>query len=129
MDMIIVWALSWWYSAGYKAQLERLLERLDSSYDYFSIGLLFTTLFAPYRQISAGKVRGPIGVHIRAFADRLISRFIGAVVRLVLIIVGAVWLAIQAVIGFVVIILWAFLPLLPLLGFILVVSGWIPSWK
>ena len=129
MDMIIVWALSWWYGAGYKAQVQRLLERLESSYDYFSIGLLASTLFAPFRQISAGSVRGPIGVQLRAFADKLISRFIGAVVRLILIVIGAVWLAVQVLIGCVVIILWAVVPLLPLVGFILMVSGWVPSWQ
>ena len=89
MDMIIVWALSWWYGAGWKACLRGLRERLVSSYDYFSIGLLAKTLFAPFRQISAGKVRGPIGLQWRAFVDRLISRFIGAFVRLILIVVGS----------------------------------------
>jgi hypothetical protein len=127
--MVIVWALSWWYGAGWKAFLLELRDRLASSYDYFSIGLLASTLFAPFRQISAGKVSGPIGVKLRAFADRLISRFIGALVRLVLIIVGSIWLFVQAVFGGVVLVLWALVPMLPLIGFIVMLSGWVPPWR
>lgn len=127
--MIIVWALSWWYGAGYKAQLSLLHERLVGSYDYFSIGLLASTLFAPFRQISAGKVSGPIGLRLRAFVDRLISRFIGAFVRLILIVVGIVWLALQAFVGAVVLLLWALVPIMPLVGFVAMLSGWVPTWR
>ena len=129
MSMVIVWALSWWYGAGWKAFLLGLRERLASSYDYFSIGLLASTLFAPFRQISAGQVSGPIGVKLRAFGDRLISRFIGALVRLVLIFVGIIWLFVQVVGGAVALIVWALLPVLPLIGFIVMLSGWVPSWR
>ena len=55
--------------------------KLVSVFDYFSIDLLVRTWFAPFRQISAGAVDGPIGVQIRAFFDRLISRTIGGIVR------------------------------------------------
>jgi len=127
--MIIVWALSWWYGAGWKACLSGLRERLAATYDYFSIGLLLRTLFAPFRQISAGKVSGPIGLRWRAFVDRLISRFIGAFVRSVLIVIGIVWLGLQAVIGALVVVLWAFVPVMPLVGFIFMLSGWVPSWR
>ena len=128
MFMIIVWAFSWWYGAGWAAQLLRLREKLLASYDYFSIGMLLKTLFAPFRQISAGKVNGPLGVRIRAFSDRLISRGIGAVVRMILIITGIVWLVLQAAIGLVGLLLWAFVPFAPLIGFIFMLAGWVPSW-
>ncbi len=129
MVMIIVWALSWWYGAGWKAHLLRTYEQLLVTYDYFSIGLLAKTLFAPYRQISAGKVDGPIGVKLRAFADRQISRIIGAVVRAILIIAGSVWLLIQTVLGLLILGAWAIVPIAPLVGFILMLSGWVPKWN
>ena len=128
MSMVIVWALSWWYGAGWKARLVQIREQLFASYDYFSIGLLAQTLFSPFRQISAGKVAGPIGVKIRAFADRLISRVIGAFVRAILIVVGIAWLVIQILFGATLLILWAVVPVAPLLGFIAMLSGWVPSW-
>jgi hypothetical protein len=127
--MVIVWALSWWYGAGWKAFLSGLRERLAVSYDYFSIGLLASTLFAPFRQISAGKVSGPIGVKLRAAVDKLISRFIGALVRLVLIVVGILWLFVQVVVGVLALVLWALVPVLPVIGFIIMLSGWVPSWR
>ena len=126
--MVIVWALSWWYGAGWKARLLRLREQLAESYDYFSIGLLLRTLVSPYKQISAGQVSGPIGVKWRAFVDRLISRVIGAFVRMLFIIVGVVWMAVQAVFGIVILLAWMFVPFGPLIGFIAMLSWWTPSW-
>ena len=128
MVMIIVWALSWWYGAGWMARVASLKESLASSYDYFSIGQLARTLFAPYRQISAGKVNGPIGVKWRAFVDRSMSRIIGAFVRLLFIVVGSVWMVLQVVFGGILIALWAFIPFMPLIGFVAMLSGWVPVW-
>jgi hypothetical protein len=97
-------------------------------YDYFSFDLLLKTLFAPFRQISAGRVRGPIGVQIRAWFDKLISRIIGGVVRSMVIVIGAVAMVVAAVIGLARIVLWPIVPLLPVIGFLLATSGWVP-WK
>ena len=74
-------------------------ERLAASADYFSIGLLITTLFAPFRQISASRVDGPIADRMRAFADRLISRLVGSIVRLAMVFSGAVVMFLQIVFG------------------------------
>lgn len=129
MHMVIVWALSWWYGSGWKRCLLSLRERLEASYDYFSIGLLARTLFSPYKQISAGQVRGPIGVQLRAFGDRLVSRIVGSVVRAILIVSGLVWLTAQTVVGLMVVILWGMIPFLPFIGFIMMLSGWVPAWR
>ena len=126
--MIIVWALSWWYGAGWKARLFAIREKLAASYDYFSIDLLAKTMFSPFRQISAGRVSGPIGAQIRAFFDRLISRIIGSIVRTILIIVGVAWLSVQVVIGAVMLAVWPLLPFAPLIGFVMMLSGWVPVW-
>lgn len=127
--MVIVWALSWWYGAGWKERLLQIRLQLESSYDYFSIGLLARTLFSPYKQISAGQVAGPIGARWRAFVDRLISRIIGAFVRLLFIVVGSAWLMIQVLFGALILSVWPLAPVLPLVGFVLMLSGWVPSWK
>ena len=130
MHMVIVWLLSWWYGAGWKLQLERIKERLAASYDYFSIGLLLKTLFNPYRQISAGRVNGPIGLQLRAFLDRTFSRVIGAVVRTLFLIAGVLWLTLISVVSGLVLIVWGVVPFLPLIGLILFISGWVPYvWK
>lgn len=126
--MFIVGILSWWYTAGWKQRVTALLGRLSGTADYFSIDLLAKTLFAPYRQISAGQVRGPIGVQLRAFFDQLLSRIIGAVVRSFMIVFGIVSLVFYSLAGGLLLIIWGVVPLLPLAGVMLFLSGWLP-WK
>jgi hypothetical protein len=104
----------------------RLREKLMGTLDYFSIDLLLRTFFSPFRQISAGQVRGPIGVQMRAFFDRLISRVIGAMIRLTMIIFGIVAITLYAVIGGVLVAVWGLIPFLPVLGIVLFLSGWVP---
>lgn len=124
--MVIVGFLSWWYGIGWWQRVRAVGQRLASTFDYFSIDLLIKTLFSPFRQISAGKVRGPIGVQMRAFFDRLISRIIGSIVRSFMIIIGSCWLFITAVFGVLTVVIWAIVPFLPVLGFLLTISGWLP---
>ena len=124
--MFIVGILSWWYGPGWRERASRLSERLKASMDYFSIDLLLRTFFAPFRQIAAGKVEGPLGVQMRALLDRIISRIIGAMIRFVMIIVGSLAIGFHGVLGGVVLIFWAFVPLLPIIGVVLFATGWIP---
>ncbi len=124
--MFIVGILSWWYGAGWRQRFTMLKERLANTMDYFSIDLLARTLFAPFRQISAGRVNGPLGVKLHAFFDRLISRCIGAMVRSIMILVGMATILMHSVIGLMVVIIWAFVPLLPVVGILLFISGWVP---
>lgn len=72
--MQLVALLSWWYGSGVLRMFRTVQMKFASLLDYFSIDLLARTLFAPFRQISAGGVSGPIGLQIRAFFDQLISR-------------------------------------------------------
>ena len=128
--MFIVGMLSWWYSAGWLERARIIRERIGATVDYFSIMLLLKTLFAPFRQISAGKVNGPLGVKWRAFIDRTISRVIGAFIRIILIAIGCVTIALYCVIGLVTLVVWAIVPLFPFVGFLLFISGWVPvSWN
>jgi len=124
--MFIAGMLSWWYGQGWRQRFLRLGEKLASTMDYFSIDLLLRTFFSPFRQISAGKVRGPLGVQMRAFFDRLISRVIGAMIRFVMIIIGSMTIAIHAIVGLVGIVVWGLVPVIPVIGIILFITGWMP---
>jgi hypothetical protein len=124
--MFLVGILSWWYGEGWLNRLRLIKERLASSVDFFSIGLLITTLFAPFRQISAGKVGGPLEYRFRAFIDRLISRFIGAMIRSFMIIIGALAILLQSLYSALELVLWPLAPLFPVIGLILMVTGWVP---
>ncbi len=124
--MFIVGLLGWWYGTGWRERIRMIGERLARAFDFFSFDLLLKTLFSPFRQISAGEVRGGLSVQFRAFFDQLISRCIGAVVRSIMLIAGMVWTTILAIIGVVEGVIWLFVPLLPIIGAILFAIGWVP---
>jgi len=126
--MFLVGILSWWYSDGIIGRIRMIKNRLKVSADFFSIGLLIETLFAPFRQISAGSVGGSISNQIRAFFDKLLSRIIGSIVRSSMIIAGLVVMLAQILFGIFVIVFWLITPLLPVAGLIMIVIGWVPIW-
>lgn len=120
--------LYWWYGGGWLGRVQLLKSRLVASADFFSIDLLASTLFAPYRQISAGSVDGPIGVKVQAFFDKLLSRVIGAIVRSFMVIFGVVAMFLQLLVGLIMLGFWLILPLFPVIGLIMMVLGWVPKW-
>lgn len=127
--MFIVGMLSWWYGAGWRQRVHVAQGRIEGIYDYFSIDLLLRTLFSPFRQISAGSVRGPIGVQLRAWFDQLISRTIGFIVRSLMIIIGSITLFLTSVFQGLMIVIWAFVPVAPIVGIVLGLLGWMPWQK
>ena len=96
--------------------------------DKFSIGMLLKTLFAPFRQISVGEQAGKTASLASVIADKLISRLVGSVMRLVMVFVGTLALIIYAIISVLRLASWPLLPLAPVLGLILMVSVGAP-WK
>lgn len=116
--------LRWWYSDGWRERVRLVATRLDGTIDYFSFDLLLKTLFAPFRQISAGRVNGPIGVQLSAIIDKLFSRLIGAFIRIVILLVGGVTVGLQVVLSVLFLIVWGLVPLMPLMGIGLAMSGW-----
>lgn len=126
--MFLVGILTWWYGDGWRERAGLIRHRIASTNDYFSVGLLLTTLFAPFRQISAESVSGSLAVEMRAFFDKLISRIIGAIVRSFMIIFGLVVILLQVLFGGLVLVTWAIVPAFPIIGLLMMVIGWVPSW-
>ncbi len=127
--MFLVGLISWWYGRGWVGQWKLIGQRFAATLEFFSIGQLASTLFAPFRQISAaGSSDGSVGSIFRAFIDQLISRVIGSFVRFFTILIGLFVIAFQAVYEVIVMIAWWFVPALPIVGFILLATGWVPSW-
>lgn len=128
--MFLVGLISWWYGRGWIEQWGRILQRFKATLDFFSVGQLMSTLFAPFRQISASSGSdGSFGTAMRAFFDKLISRIIGAIVRIGTIFIGLIAILFQALYVTVMMVIWWFLPLFPIAGLILFVIGWVPSWR
>ena len=124
--MFIVGLLGWWYGPGWRSCVQRVFERLAATADFFSIGLLVRTLFSPFRQISAGSVRGSLGVQLHALLDKLISRMIGAMVRTAMIFAGGLVLVAQTLVGTAMILAWVLVPMVPIVGILLASGGWMP---
>lgn len=126
--MFLVGILSWWYGDGWRARAAMIGNRIARTSDYFSVGLLLSTLFSPFRQISAGAVEGGIAIQLRALLDKLISRIIGAIVRTFMILFGLVTIVLQATFGGIVLVAWMVVPLFPIVGLLITVVGWVPTW-
>ena len=120
--------ISWWYGGGWLRRTQIIKARLSASSDLFSIGLLLSTLFSPFRQISADNVVGSISDQMRAFFDKLLSCTIGAFVRIFMIMFGLTTMFLQIIFGIVTLIFWLIIPLLPAAGLIMMVIGWAPKW-
>lgn len=123
--MIVLALFSWWYGQGWASLARKVAKRTDSVLGFFSVGTLFLTLFAPFRQISAGHVQGAPGMRMRAFFDRLFSRFFGAFLRGIMIIVGLVLALLSGLVGVIQLAIWPLVPLLPVAGLILTNKGWL----
>lgn len=128
--MFLVGLISWWYGRGWLGQWKRIAERFMTTLEFFSIGQLVSTLFAPFRQISANQGSdGSFGGAFRAFIDQLISRIIGSIVRFFTILFGLIVIILQAIYETLIMIAWWFVPLLPVVGGIMLAIGWVPTWQ
>lgn len=127
--MFLVGLISWWYGRGWLGQWRRMADQFAATLEFFSIGQLIETLFAPYRQISAtGTSNGTLGGAVRAAIDKLISRIIGAIVRFFTIVVGLVAITLQGLYAVLIMVSWWLVPVMPIAGFILFAIGWVPAW-
>ncbi|UTX51504.1 hypothetical protein KI440_00895 [Candidatus Saccharibacteria bacterium TM7i] len=125
--MFLVGLITWWYGRGWIEQWRRNGGMFMRTLEFFSVGQLAATLFSPFRQISAGnRGNGSFASAFSAFFDRLISRIVGAFVRGFTIIAGVIVIALQALYVAVIMAFWWFVPLLPLVGFVAFMIGWVP---
>ena len=120
--MFIASLFKWWYFDGWRRYAEIAMMRLESALDYFSPLLLITTLFSLFRQDGAGHIEGPLEVKFQAFIGRLMSRVIGAVIRSIVLVVGLFVIALTAIVSALWLMLWAIIPLMPIVGFILYIA-------
>ena len=112
--MFLVDLISWWYFRGWGIYFGDFKRRLNDMADTFSISEMLLTLFKPYKQISAGA---------DSAIDRSISRFVGFFARLTIIIAGVVVLIFETVFGLLVAVIWPVVPILPIFGVVLMVTG------
>lgn len=114
--------LSWHYSRGVHDFLRVWSNLVWFSWNFFSVGLLFSTLLMPFRRIRDERERK--GFDPGAFAESvlvsIIMRIVGIIVRSILIIAGLAVCAILLSAGTVLFISWF---LAPALYALMLVSG------
>ena len=115
----------WWYAAGWRTFIKKNRNAISSITDFFSMSSLVRTLFKPYRQISAetASANSSLDLRFHMFLDRLASRFIGFCSRLFLLLAGSVIIIIGGIFSLILILLWPFIPLLPIVGIVLTIMG------
>ena len=118
--MIIAEMLGWWYSRGWIwiAQQVYVVE-LKRIFEFFSVSDLLKTLFSPFRQDYIDTTKAPIGIKLQVFGSNLISRMLGAMIRITLISAGLISATLFIIAGFLFVIAWPFIPIMPILAVIL----------
>ena len=116
--MFIIRSYAWWYFKGWGVFIDKVKSFFAAISDFFSMNSLIRTLFKPFRQISAGTAGATASLELKfhMFIDRLVSRIIGFFSRLILLIVGCIVLVLSGFFGFILIVLWPFIPLAPIIG-------------
>lgn len=122
--MLIVSFIQWWYGRGFREYLQGFVDRLKDAADFFSMRLLIRNLFAPFRQIAAQKGENlSLNMRFHAWVDLMVSRFVGATIRFLLLVIGTIVLIIRAVIGIVLAVAWPLMPALIVTAIVLYIRG------
>ena len=111
--------LRWWYATGWIQAFQRIRDWTLAVEHMFSLTLLVKTLFAPWKRIVAAPGRG-LDAKIHAALDNFVSRCIGFVIRVFVIVAAAVGMIMAFMASTVMAVLW---PLLPVLLVICTVKG------
>lgn len=122
--MLLFNMLGWWYSRGWAWVFKyMLITRTQRILAFFSVVDLLKTLFAPFRQDVIDTKNAPLGYKLQALGGNIISRFLGFLVRSLLILIGLVLSVLNGAIGIAIVIIWPLLPFAPLVSFLLVMLG------
>lgn len=111
--------LRWWYVTGWLQSVKRISSWTARVEHAFSLSLLARTLFSPWRRIVTPPGKG-LDARMHAALDNLVSRSIGSVIRLTVIIAAGVALFCTFLAGIIVVVVW---PLLPVLAVLLAVKA------
>ena len=103
----------WHYSSGAASVMKRGITFARGVLNYFSVLHLFRTLFYPWHRYIEPYHRGfYLSEFLTTLAGNIISRVLGAIMRLVMIIFGTVVSVIALIASLAVFVAWLFLPVL-----------------
>jgi len=110
--------INWHYNDGIKELIKAWRNFLSFGIHYFPIKELLKTLFSHWRRSVDSYGEGlDVGRWAKALLGNMISRILGAVVRLVIIAIGIIFEIAIFFVGLFLILIWIFLPIIIVLGF------------
>jgi hypothetical protein len=107
--------LSWWYGPGWVQAIKQIYKWAHDVSLALSAGQLLGSLFEPWRRIVSEGGKG-LDVKIRNFMDNLVSRGVGASVRLLVLITAGAAMIAAVVFGIFIAIVWPLVPPLIVFG-------------
>lgn len=106
---MILEMLRWWYATGWLQAAKRIIQWPTRVEHAFSLSLLLTTLFSPWRRIITVGGRS-FDAKIKASLDNLVSRCIGFFIRIVVILTAGFTMLFAFLAGTFLAIVWPLLP-------------------
>ena len=117
-NIFYVWAL-WHFYEMTKFLLGVWKNYILFALNYFSLPILLKSLFAPWRKYRWRYPKGfAVGEFVSTFISNSFSRIIGAMMRIVLIVAGILFLVFVAILGFVIFLAWILVPFVIIGGFL-----------
>ncbi len=106
--------LAWHYSEGIQYYIARFRRILFAFFHYFSPTLLITHLFSPWKRLIVNETIPGLSLERRfeTFSFNIVSRFIGAIVRIILCFVAIIVLLLVSIAGSLGFVVWVLLPFL-----------------
>jgi len=121
-NIISLWFI-WYFFEMPQNILKAWKNSLLFNLNYFSIFLLLRTLFSHWKRYSWKRGRGfNIGEYFNVLFSNLMSRFMGAIVRSVLILIGLIFEVFIILFGIVIFLGWFILPILLVFGVLISLS-------
>lgn len=112
--MLFVDFLQWWYGAGWALRVQMLMRHVQNWLTYFSVGILLSTMFSPWRQnVTTARPDEALQAKMNAGVDNVISRLVGFMVRVFALVAAALTVLFVMLFNAVVVLLWPLIPLLP----------------
>ena len=115
--MLAVAFFTWWYGQGWALVFKNMKRRLRQIEQMFSVTMLLHTLFAPWRRIITYP-GASLGAHLQALLDNSISRLVGFIVRLFVLLFAVVAFIGVALVALIEIIAWPLVPIAIVAGII-----------
>jgi len=114
MVALSLYYVRWHYTRGVKDLLNIVLNFLWFFNEFFSIRLLLSTLFAPFQRLHEESHGFHPSEWIQAKMVNAMMRFVGALARLFLILIGLFFILLTVVLGALFLLAWVAAPILML---------------